>query len=132
MQCAHPNDLGYVNRICDESFVERLEHKMRYRMLRSDGQYRWTHSHGIPKFAVDGTFNGYIGTIVDVHEQKLRQEELKKHVWDRTQELRIAVEKLRRTNRQLEEFAYLANHDLQEPLRETNPLTSLLTQRHAS
>lgn len=126
----HPDDLVYVNQVCGESFDGKKEYKMRYRLQRIDGQYRWMHSHGIPRFSADGSFAGYIGTVVDVHEQKLRKDELKQHVAEKTQELSIANQKLESSNRDLEEFAYVASHDLQEPLRKIQTLGGLLADKY--
>lgn len=79
--------------------------------------------------------NGYIGFFVDIHAQKLIEETLKDN-----KELRNAQEKLKlyqhdleqkiselnASNHDLEQFAYIASHDLQEPLRKIKTFTALL------
>src|SRR6185503_5426956 len=56
-------------------------------------------------------------------ELKAFNEELEQRVVDRTLELK-------RSNEDLEQFAYVASHDLQEPLRMINNYLQLLRQRY--
>jgi two-component system, LuxR family, sensor kinase FixL len=74
----HPRDfdrcLGtYVN-----SFDARQEFTMEYRLRRYDGEYCWVLDHGVPRFAPDGKFVGYIGTAIDITESKRAEEALEK------------------------------------------------------
>lgn len=48
------------------------------------------------------------------------------------QELEISVGDLRRSNQNLEQFAFVASHDLQEPLRKIISFGNILTNRYAS
>jgi light-regulated signal transduction histidine kinase (bacteriophytochrome) len=62
-----------------------------------------------------GQAQGVVGVIVDVTERKASEHEL-----------RSKNEELTKANRELEEFAFVASHDLQEPLRMVNIYTQLL------
>ena len=63
--------------------------------------------------------DGFLATFIDVTER--RQAE---------RELRAANSRLARSNRDLEQFAYVASHDLQEPLRMVASYTQLLAEAY--
>ncbi len=75
--------------------------------------------------------------IEDVTERKLAEqklktfsEELEKKVKERTAELKKSNEELKQTNTQLGEFAHVASHDLQEPLRKILTFSMWLQNHH--
>ena len=69
-QDIHPEDYDAVL----ETYTNTLEHRepleLEYRLRRSDGEYRWVYSSGVPRFSPDGTFLGYIGSAIDITERK--------------------------------------------------------------
>ncbi|RFZ81367.1 PAS domain S-box protein [Mucilaginibacter terrenus] len=64
----HPNDLPQWLESYTVSFDTRKEFKIKYRLRRHDGQYRWMLDKGSPRYTADGTFAGYIGSCTDIEE----------------------------------------------------------------
>ena len=67
--------------------------------------------------------------IRDLADRARREQELEERVADRTAALNEAVESLRISNRELEQFASVASHDLQEPLRKIEAFGDRLKTR---
>ncbi len=65
----HPDDAERFFKTYNEAFDKRKEFYTEYRLKRYDGEYRWISHHGAPRFTSDGSFEGYIGACMDIHEQ---------------------------------------------------------------
>ena len=65
-----------------------------------------------------------------LEELKLRNDELEKIVDQRTKKIRKTNEELKRSNSDLEQFAYMASHDLKEPLRVISGFIGLLNSKY--
>ncbi len=82
--------------------------EMIFPLRRADGEFRSFLTRVEPVKDMQGRVVRWFGTNTDITDQRKIQEEL------------------RRMNRELEEFAYVASHDLQEPLRMVNIYTQLI------
>ena len=91
--------------------------RVEYRLRRNDGEYRWMLDIAKPSYSPLNVFVGYIGSSTELHDKKLLHDELEKMVVQRTVELENLNKELQRSNGELQQFAYVASHDLQEPLR---------------
>ena len=74
----HREDIDRCLETYANAFDARQGFSMEYRLRRNDGEYRWVMDHGVPRFESDGTFLGYIGTVIDISEGKGGEERLKK------------------------------------------------------
>jgi diguanylate cyclase (GGDEF)-like protein/hemerythrin-like metal-binding protein/PAS domain S-box-containing protein len=75
-QDVHPEDLQRILDIYTNSFGQRQNFSMEYRLRRADGEYRWIHDDGTARFDSEGNFIGYIGFCYDVTEKREHQQQL--------------------------------------------------------
>jgi PAS domain S-box-containing protein len=75
----HPEDLQKCLVTYAQSFDQREQFRMEYRLRRRDGEYRWILDIGLPRFDEDSSFAGYIGIGVDVHDRRLAEEKLREY-----------------------------------------------------
>ena len=68
-------------------------------------------------FIENGATSGVMAVVIEVTEQVLARQKIEEAVSERTGELAQANVELKRSNQNLEEFAYAASHDLKEPMR---------------
>lgn len=69
----HADDLQKCLTTYNEAFDNRRPFTMEYRLRRNDGEYRWVTDTGTPRFLADGTFTGYIGSGIDINDQKVAE-----------------------------------------------------------
>ncbi len=82
-----------------------------------------------PYIDADGTVKGVLVVSIDVTEQVLARQKIEEVVTERTKELALANNNLQKSNAELAQFAYIASHDLQEPLRKISTFTQMLQSR---
>lgn len=122
----HPDDIKIVSQGFGEAVENRKGFSVDYRVRRAaTGIYEWFTVKGVPRFEGQ-RLTGFIGTGMNVHRQKTFLEQLKRAVELRTRELADTNVKLMKSNKELQSFAYISSHDLQEPLRKIQTFCSML------
>jgi two-component system, LuxR family, sensor kinase FixL len=69
LKAVHPDDLAHCLDVCTTAFGKREPFTIEFRLRRNDGEYRWVHDTGIPRFEA-GVFVGYIGSCLDITERR--------------------------------------------------------------
>ena len=72
----------------------------------------------------------WVGTFMDIHHQKTINELLEQKVKERTTELILKNEELETRNHELQQFAWVASHDLKEPLRKIQTFNYLVRDKY--
>jgi PAS domain S-box-containing protein len=75
-ESVHPDDFTRCLETYVQAFDRRVPFTMEYRLRRRDGAFRWVLDSGVPRFNPDGHFAGYIGSAIDITDQKLATEAL--------------------------------------------------------
>jgi PAS domain S-box-containing protein len=101
----HPDDLESCLRVYTTAFEARQPFSVEYRLRRHDGEWRWILGKGTPNYAGDGAFDGYLGTCLDITDQKQAKERLEQTL--------VEVQRLRD---QLQTENVYLRHEFQERL----------------
>ena len=78
LNAVHPEDKDYAGRMFLESNEKQIPFNVLYRLRHKNGEYRWTIDSGEPRYDNNGDFEGYVGSLVDVHEEKVAEEKIKR------------------------------------------------------
>ncbi|RYG02406.1 MAG: PAS domain-containing sensor histidine kinase, partial [Chitinophagaceae bacterium] len=125
----HPDDRKTGVRRLEIAIASGRDFFSELRFRNKNGEYRWYLARTVALKDDHDVIQNWIGTAADIHDQKLMAEELERRVNARTTELKLANEELIRTNQELEQFAYVSSHDLQEPLRKIQTFSDMVLKK---
>ncbi|OIB59222.1 PAS domain-containing sensor histidine kinase [Natrialba sp. SSL1] len=109
----HDDDRERVKRGIEDAIESGEKYEEEYRVWNDDGNLRWVVARGHVEYDDDGNPVTFPGALADITERKQFEQQLEE------------------SNKRLEQFAYAASHDLQEPLRMVTSYLQLLERRYA-
>ena len=112
----HPEDRDRVLAAISVTLEENLPFDAEYRVVQ-DGE-RYLRSKGTVLGGTDEQSKRLIGVVIDITDQKQQEARLKE-----------MVDELSASNAELERFAFVASHDLQEPVRSIITFAQILERR---
>jgi len=118
VEAVHPEDRQRVMETM-QAVSEGEARQLEFRVNPDEDYRRWVSVHAEPTRDEDGAIEHVAGFTRDVTRRKKRERALEEY-----------KDELERSNQSLKEFAYIASHDLQEPLRMVSSYVDLLEQEY--
>ncbi|MGD1702344.1 PAS domain-containing protein [Dapis sp. BLCC M229] len=69
-QGIHPEDVEHYLETYQANFHTHQPFTIEYRLRRADGKYSWVFDTGVPRFNLNNSFTGYIGSCIDISDRK--------------------------------------------------------------
>ncbi len=112
-----PEDRDAVDLLFQTAVAEQKEWQFECRIRRVDGVVRWIFASGSPQFDEAGVARRLAGIVQDISERKQAE-----------QRQLALLKKLTSINEELNNFTFVASHDLKSPLRGIDQLASWITE----
>ena len=136
-KAVHPDDREMLKAVWARTIEQNVPYETEYRAVWPDGSVHYVIARGMLVHDDKGQQVMVNGLIWDITDRKQMEDELRRsrtelelRVRERTVELSTAVTKLEQLNEELQEFAFIASHDLQEPLRKIQTFGNIVVRKH--
>lgn len=76
LDATHPDDRAEAEQTFLEANATQSAFRLEYRLRARDGSYRWAIDAASPRFNSDGSFLGYIGSVLDIEDRRQTEQAL--------------------------------------------------------
>ena len=115
----HPNDKAWVKEAMANAVATGEDLNIEFKIITAKNKVKIIHSLARILKNKEGKAVKFVGSLRDVTNQRFIEEDLKNKVAE-----------LNHSNQELEEFAYIASHDMQEPLRKITTFSDRLSEKY--
>lgn len=102
----HPDDIKLLEEKLKNHLEDHAEYDLEFRLRHKDGHYLWIHACGQATWDEEGNPIAMVGSVADISFRKHSEDIIQKYLLE-----------LQTSNQELNDFSYIASHDLKEPLR---------------
>ncbi len=74
LDALHPDDREKTRQSFYKAHKNQMAYSVSFRLKNLEGGYRWVMDKGSPKYDSEGNYEGLIGTVIDVHEEKIKEQ----------------------------------------------------------
>jgi len=128
LSLVHPDDRDRMEKAIEQSIENKAAYGLKIRVIRPDGSLRWVISEGEAIGNEKGKAVKVLGSIRDVTESELAQQQLQKYREQLEEMVAQRTAALEASNKELEAFSYTLAHDLRSPLRTITSFSQILQE----